>query len=386
MVQAFADLSGDVNPLHVDAEFAAARGYSRPVAHGLLALGAISRLIGTELPGPGALWMAEDVQFVRPVFVGDTVRASVTVEHVSAAAGVVTLRTEARLERTGETVLTGKARVGLVEARAAASPARAPDASSVPRPAAAAGSGRVALVTGGSRGVGAAIATALAADGHAVAVHYRDREGAAAAVVAAIRAAGGEATAFGGDLGVEDGPDRLYDEVVAACGRIDVLVNSATPPIVPKALLDGVWTDVQAYLDVYVRATLRLVQRAAPGMQERRFGRVVNVLSSYAFGVPPPRLAAYVTAKSALAGLSRAMAVELGPLGITVNMLAPSVLLTEQTEGMSDRARQLHASQTPLRRLATPDDVAAAVRFLAGDQAGFVTGAVLPVAGGTIMP
>jgi 3-oxoacyl-[acyl-carrier protein] reductase len=154
---------------------------------------------------------------------------------------------------------------------------------------------------------------------------------------------------------------------------------------VAKPFLECRWTDFEPYLDVYLRATTQLVQLAAPAMQARRFGRVINVLSSHAFGAPPPRLAPYVAAKSALAGLSRSLAVELGPFGITVNMIAPSVVITEQTGAMSDRARQLAASQVPVRRLAAVDDVAAAASFLASDRAGFVNGAILPLTGGGVL-
>jgi 3-oxoacyl-[acyl-carrier protein] reductase len=373
-VQTFGALSGDTNPLHMDDAVAAEFGFPRRVAHGMVALGAISRLIGTELPGPGALWISQDVQFSAPVFIGDVLTACVTVEQLSNATGVVVLHTEVRNNKTAAVVLSGTAKVRILK-RVAGETGEAKN-----------NMDRVALVTGSSRGVGRAIAEALAADGHKVLVHYAERESDARTVVEAISAAGGTAEVSQADLRRPGGAEALFERAEAVFGRVDIVVNSATPVIHRKAALEWTWPEFQTYLDVYVRSAMRLTQLAAPGMQKRGFGRIINVLSSYAFGVPPAKLAAYVTAKSALAGLSRALAVELGPMGITVNMLAPSMLLTEQTANVGDRARQLAAAQTPMRRLAALQDVAQAARFLAGDGAGFITGAVLPVAGGEIMP
>jgi 3-oxoacyl-[acyl-carrier protein] reductase len=245
---------------------------------------------------------------------------------------------------------------------------------------------RVALVTGSSRGLGRAIALELARAGHRVVIHYHSRREGADAVLHELGSDPARAIACQADLTDPSAADRLFEAASQAFGRVDVLVNNATPPILRKPVLECSWDDFAAFLDVYVRATLRLVQLAAPSMQSRRFGRIVNVLSTYAHGVPPPRLAPYVTAKNALAGLSRALAVELGPAGITVNTVAPSVLVTEQNAGLGDRARQLAAAQAPLRRLPELHEVAGAVAFLASDAASAITGAVLPVAAGDIMP
>jgi len=373
-VEIFSQLSGDTNPLHMDEAAANEYGFPRRVAHGMIALGAISRLIGTELPGPGALWVAQDVQFAGPVFVGDSLSARVTVEQISKAAGLLVLRTEVVNTKTAEVVLSGTAKVRIL-----GQPARHTDRSNNSME-------RTALVTGGSRGLGRAIAEGLAADGHKVLIHYVERDSDARSVSEAIVASGGRAAVCQADLSRADGADILFERAQDVFGGVDIIVNNATPAIQRKPALDWTWPEFQTYLDVYVRSTLKLTQLAAPAMQKRGFGRVINVLSSYAVGVPPARLAAYVTAKSALAGLSRALAVELGPMGITVNMLAPSMVVTEQTASAGERARQLAAAQSPMRRIASVEDVAVAACFLAGERAGFITGVVLPVAGGEIMP
>jgi 3-oxoacyl-[acyl-carrier protein] reductase len=371
MIDGFAMLSADINPLHVDADAARECGFPRRVAHGMLALSAVSRLIGTRLPGPGSLWLSQELKFVAPVFVGDVLDARVTVEQVSRGAQTVTLRTEVTNVTSGTEVLVGTARVQVV-ARAT-------------REATATVQDRVAIVTGSSRGLGRAIASRLAAAGVKTVVHYHRRADDAESLVHEIGAKAGAAVACQADLTDEAGADVLFTRACDAFGKVDIIVHNATPPIVRKPLLDWGWSEFETYVNAYVRACFRLTQLAAPGMQERHFGRFVHILSAAAHGAPPPRLAAYVTAKTALAGLSRAMAVELGPFGITVNAVSPSVLLTDQMAAMGERAKQLAASQTPLRRLGNVDEVADAVAFLASDAARYITGAVLPVTGGETM-
>jgi 3-oxoacyl-[acyl-carrier protein] reductase len=371
-VDAFARLSADTNPLHLDPAAARDCGFSRPVAHGMIALGAISRLIGTELPGPGSLWLSQDLQFAAPVLVGDRLEARVTVEQISRGSGTVKLRTEVLSQSTGAPVLVGSAMVKVLQRHQPGAQRDVAD--------------RVAIVSGSSRGLGRAIAQKLASGGARVLVHFHDRAADAEDVVQSITTAGGEAALCQADLTSSDGIAHLFASACHTFGKVDIVINNATPPIVRKPLVECQWDDCLMYLNAYVQSCFRLAVLAAPGMRDRGYGRIVNVLSSYAHGVPPAGLAPYITAKSALAGLSRAMAVELGPWGITVNAVSPSLLLTDQTTAVGDRARQLAASQNPLRRLAEVDDVANVVAFLASEAAGYVTGAVIPVAGGEVMP
>lgn len=371
LVDQFALWSGDVNPLHVDASVAKAHGFPRRVAHGMVALSAISRLIGTELPGAGALWVQQDLQFLQPVYLGDRLRARVTVEQVSLATETVVLRTEVVNLATDAPVLSGQAKVRVMKQNTVEKRSPVED--------------RVAIVSGSSRGLGQAIAQALADAGHRLVVHCHRERDAATAFVEQLRAKGGKAILCQADLS-GDAVDRLFQEAYDAFGRVDIIVNNASPMITRKPAFEHQWHEFDAYWNLYVRSAFRLAQLAVPEMQARKFGRIINIISSYAVGVPPAKLLAYVTAKSAMAGFSRALAVELGPSGVTVNMVAPSMLMTDQTSAMGDRARQLAASQSPIRRLPELDEVARAVAFLASDAASAITGAVIPVAGGEVMP
>jgi 3-oxoacyl-[acyl-carrier protein] reductase len=239
---------------------------------------------------------------------------------------------------------------------------------------------RVALVTGSSRGLGRAIAHRLASDGLAVAVnglHEDDVD----AVVAAIRDEGGVAAAACGDVTDERSVVDLLDNVTDTLGAPGVLVLNATGPQPEAAIGDLAWEDHVAQLDFFVKSPVLLVRLVLPSMRERRFGRIVNV-DSEVVDRPPPNRSAYVAAKGAQIGLTRAWARELAPFGITVNTVAPGFIPVERHADVPAEERGAYLATVPVGRMGTPDDVAHAVSFLASDAAGFVTGQRLVVDGG----
>jgi 3-oxoacyl-[acyl-carrier protein] reductase len=371
LVRRFSALSLDDNPVHLDAGWAREHGFPRPVAHGMVVLAALSRLIGTKLPGPGSIWMDQAIEFQAPVYQGDAIRATVTVERVSRAARVVVLKVKVVQRESGASVLEGTARVKI--------PQRIEQGKKVVM------EEMVALITGSSRGLGKAVALALAKQGMKIVVHYRTGAEEARDVVSEIEAEGGQAVTLAADLADPAAAGRLAELARQAFGRVDVLVHNATPPIGRKPWTESSWDEIQLFLDVYVRAGWQLARELAPTMQERKSGRILFIGSSAAFQTPPANLLPYVTAKSALAGMTRALAVELAAANVTVNMIAPSLLVTEQNSQLGDRALQLAAARTPMKRLAQLEEVAAAVVALAGPAGSFVTGTVLPVTGGELM-
>ena len=244
--------------------------------------------------------------------------------------------------------------------------------------------GKIALVTGASRGLGRAVAEELGRRGYRVMAGYRNDAAGADACIAAIAAAGGQARAVAADLATRDGAHTTVDACVEAWGRADVIVHCATPAIRPRPYLDTDADDLRSFFDVYVVALHEMVTRAAPAMKERRSGRII-ALSSSATSEVPPKLAAYVTAKQALVGLCRAQAIELGPWNITVNLVSPSMVVGDYATEAGLAAREIVARRTPLRRLGEADEVARAVAFLASDEGAFISGANLPVTGGILL-
>jgi 3-oxoacyl-[acyl-carrier protein] reductase len=231
-------------------------------------------------------------------------------------------------------------------------------------------------VTGASRGIGAAIATALAAEGWPVGVNYRSDAAAADAVVRSIEEAGGRALAVAADVSDPGAADELFSRVEAELGPVLVLVNNAgvRADNLSPAMDDDEW---QRVIDTNLSAAFRMTRRALRTMIRTRWGRVVNV-ASVAGQRAAPGQANYATAKAGLVALTKTVAAEVARRSVTVNAVAPGFVQTDMTEGLDDRLLEL----VPARRMGTPEEVAACVRFLASEEAGYVTGAMLTVDGG----
>lgn len=244
--------------------------------------------------------------------------------------------------------------------------------------------GNVALVTGASRGIGAAVARALAARGAAVAVNYFGSEAAAQSVVADIRAAGGKALAVKADARDKAQVEAMAAEVKAQLGPIGILVLNASIGFPMKGFLDYPWDAFEAKVLGEMGAAFHGCRTVVPQMLERQKagaggGAIVAITSGLARD-PGWGFCAHSAAKAALEGLVRALAFELGPMGIRVNAVAPGLTLTDATANLPEKHKQAAAEHTPLRRNGQAEDVAEAVAGLL--QAGFVTGATLPVNGG----
>ena len=368
LIQGFAKLFGDNNPIHVDPDQAKAFGYSRTVAHGAILSGLLSRMIGTEVPGPGAVWMTQSIDWTEPVFAGDEIELEVTVKSISRATGVLDLEVVAT-NQNSKTVMGGRAQVKITEKLVESGRGGAM-------------AGRIALVMGGSGSIGSAIAHRLSHQGMGVAVAYREASEAAARVAEDIRARGGHAQEFKMDLAdpttVSDGVQAVID----AFGRIDTVVHAASLSLNPLEVHSLSYTDLERHFRVSVGGPLAVVKAAVPGMEERKFGRFIFLGTAAMFGVPPSGWAAYLSAKHALWGLVTSLAAELGPKGITSNMVSPGLTVTALTEEIPARAKQVVAHKNPMRRLATSEDTGELVAFLASDAAGYINGANMPVSGG----
>ena len=241
--------------------------------------------------------------------------------------------------------------------------------------------GRVALVTGSSRGLGAAIARRLAQDGLAVAVNGRRGDEQAHDVGRSIRDDGGVAEAFCADVTDEQQVAELATAIADRFGPVDVLVLNATGPQPEAPVTEVAWADHLAQLAFFVKSPVLLGAVVLPAMRARRYGRIVHIDSEVAHR-PPPGRSAYATAKSAQIGLTRSWARELAPSGITVNTVAPGFVPVERHADVPAEITAAYRASVLAGRMGTPEDIAHAVSFLASAGAGFITGQRIIVDGG----
>jgi 3-oxoacyl-[acyl-carrier protein] reductase len=233
-----------------------------------------------------------------------------------------------------------------------------------------------ALVTGASRGIGSAIACALAADGWAIGVNFQSDERAAAATVERVRLLGGRALAVGADVRASEQLDALFGTLEQTFGRVLVLVNNAGVRADDLAMSMGD-SDWQRVIETNLTAAFQATRRALGGMVRARFGRVINVASVVGPRANPGQ-ANYAAAKAGLIGMTKTVAVEVARRGVTVNAIAPGLIATDLTADLNGELLKA----IPARRAGTPEDVAACARFLASEQAAYVTGSTLYVDGG----
>ncbi|HEY1743117.1 MAG TPA: SDR family oxidoreductase [Granulicella sp.] len=243
---------------------------------------------------------------------------------------------------------------------------------------------RTVLITGASRGLGAAIALEQGAAGSNVAINYFNSGDAAEQLCQRIRQNDGYAHAFKADVRNEAEVARLVHEVEGVFGGIDVLVVNATGPQPFLSIEEQTWDSYLDQLEFFVKSPLLLLKQVLPGMKERGFGRIINI-GSEVFELGNPRFANYVAAKGAQLGLTRSWARELAPTGITVNLVAPGWIPTERHVDANQEEIDSYTANVPMKRMGVPRDIAKTVAFLASDAAGFITGQRFPVNGGNTL-
>lgn len=241
-------------------------------------------------------------------------------------------------------------------------------------------SGRVALVTGGSRGIGKAIVERLARDGAKVAFVYNSSSEASDKIVADLAAEGLEAAAFQCNVRSKAEAEKVIEQVIEKWEKIDILVNNAG--IIKDGLLatmtEEMWQDV---IDTNLTSVFNFCQSISRPMMSARYGRIIN-MSSVAASVSNPGQANYAASKGGIEGFTKCLATELARRGITCNAVAPGFIATDMTEDVRNAAGDMIKKKIPCRRLGEPDDIAAAVAFFASDAASYITGQVLKVDGG----
>ena len=372
-IKNFVELTGDDNRLHTDIEYASKTSFKKPVAHGMLGASFISTIIGTKIPGDGALWFSQSLEFLLPVRVGDSLTVRAEVVKKDDRTCVIDLKTDI-VNQNKQKVIQGLAKVKVVEQEKPiqisvedVSPDR-----------------KIALVIGASGGIGSSVCMALANAGFDVGIHYYSNLTTAERLLSDVQALGRRAYLFKADITDSNAVKEMIEDVLNRMDTITALINCTTSKIPTIKFTDLQWNDFELHINNQINGTFNLVKNVVPIMEKKGYGKIITI-NSQALDNPSADWLPYITAKGALLGFTRALAFELAPKGIRVNSVSPGMTDTDLIADIPDRVKMVIAAKTPLRRLATTEDIARSVVFLASENSDFLCGETIRVNGGQIM-
>lgn len=371
-VEKFVDLTGDDNKLHVDKEYASKTIFKKPVAHGMLGASFISTIIGTKLPGDGALWFAQNIEFLLPVRIGDEITIKAEVIEKIERTQTIKLSTEI-FNQYNQKVTTGTAKVKIIE-----------QIQSPHKKESYVDKRKVVLIIGGTGGIGRETCLQLAKDGFDVAIHYHRNKELAEKIKDQIIALGLKAIIVNADITDFAQVKEMITTIIRKLNTITVVTNCSTLSVPSIKFKDLTWNIIKEHFDLNIKGAFNILKCVVPIMEENKYGKLINI-TTQAIEKPTSEWLHYITAKSALNGFTKALAVELAPKGIRINLVSPGMTDTELIANVPEKVRLLTAIQTPLRRIATPEDIAGAISFLASDKSDFLTGETIRVNGGQIM-
>ena len=371
-VAKFVDLTGDDNRLHVDKDYAAKTSFKKPVVHGMIGASFISTIIGTKLPGDGALWFSQTLEFLLPARVGDTISVYAEVIKKNDRERIVELNVEIH-NQNRQVVTRGISKVKVVEQEIKENSV----VSEIPEH-------KKALILGATGGVGYATCIQLAKEGFDLILHYNNNEEKAISLMGKVKALNRKAFICKADINDNQQVEQLVDFSIRKFGNVDVFINCAATPIPPIKITDLLWSDFTDHIELNLRVNLQVIKRILPQMVTNKYGKIVTLGTVYT-DKPNLNLIHYITAKAALEGFTKSLALELAPKGINVNMVSPSVISTDLTADIPEKVKLMTIAQTPLRRLALPEDVAGAISFLVGEQSSFLAGENIRLNGGQVM-
>jgi len=370
-IQKFVDLSGDDNRLHIDEKFASKTSFKKPVAHGMIGASFISTIIGTKIPGDGALWYSQNLEFLLPIRVGDRLTIIATVIKKIDRLNSIELQTDI-LNQHKQIVTAGIAKVKIIEDEITSDDRKTINEKTV-------------LIIGSTGGIGMQTARTLATEGYNLILHYhsnkakvdqlkQELEGLSDKKIVIVKA----------DIIKNNDVANMLSEIKRYFTKISGFVNASTLHFGNIKLKNIEWSDISSQIEINIKANLNIVQGITPLMQENKYGKIVFMTTQYTEQMPA-ELIHYIAAKSALNGFAKALAVELAPKGIRVNLVSAGMTNTNLISDIPEKVKLITAARTPLRRLAEPQDIADTISYLVSEKSDFLTGETVRVNGGQVM-
>jgi 3-oxoacyl-[acyl-carrier protein] reductase len=366
-INSFIELTGDDNRLHHDKNYARNTPFKKPIAHGMLSVSFISTIIGTKLPGDGALWFSQNIEFKLPVRVGDEITIVVEVLNKNDNTQIIELSTDI-YNQNKQKVISGSAKVKVIEEEFKQEKVNLINTKNV-------------LILGATGGIGKSVAKKFAANGYDIFLHYFSNSTDAKILESQLSNYGINVKSIYADLRKTSDIKNLYEITQRYTDYISVIINATTLPLSNIKVEDISWNDFLEHLHFNIKINLDVIRQFLPTMKEKKYGKIVTFISN-AIEEPNADWLHYITAKSALSGFSKAMAIELAKYGIRMNMVSPGMTETDLIAEIPEKFRLLYAAKNPLKRLATTEDIANAVFFLGSIDSDYLIGETIRVNGG----
>lgn len=369
-VEKFVELSGDDNKLHVNKDFAKLTSFNKPVVHGMIGVSFISTLIGTKIPGDGALWYKQSVEFLMPVRIGDIIEVTIEIIGINKKARSLELRTEIKNQHK-QIVTTGISEVKVIDIKE-----EIIVSTTMNTP--------VALVIGGTGGIGSKVCLELAQLGYEVAIHYYKNKDEALLIKKSIEQFNTRAMIVQCNITDIATLSEIKRNIERTLGRVTIVINCSTSstPNIKFGNID--WDKFEEHYQINVKGAFNLVKIFLPEMIERKNGNFIFITTQYT-NSPKSELSYYISSKSALEGFVRSLAVEYGPFSVRFNLVSPGMTQTDLISDVPEKTKLLSAMNTPLRKLANAVDIANVISFLASDKSNYITGETIRVNGGQVI-
>jgi 3-oxoacyl-[acyl-carrier protein] reductase len=371
-IDKFVNLTGDDNKLHINKEFASRTEFKQPVVHGMLGASFISTLIGTKLPGDGALWFSQTLEFLRPVRIDDTITVIAEVIQKNDKANTIELKTDI-LNQNKQIVTTGFSKVKVVEFEELVV-----DSLEVKE------IQKSVLIIGASGGIGRAAAMKLAQCGYDLILHYNSNFGIVDQLKTEIEKLGRKAICCKANLLDLSDIQNLISLVKREFPMLTGYVNCSTVKLPNIRFQNLEWNNILDHIEINIKSNFLILKEILPIFETKKYGKIV-FLTTQAIEYPASEMLHYITSKGALNGFAKALAFEYARQGIRVNMISPSMIDTDLVADVPQKIKMLTEARTPLKKMCSVEDVANAISYLISSDSDFMTGETLRLNGGQIM-